>query len=348
MPNPLNPAQSSTEIQHDTTDLARSEAQSHPTRQRWTSHPAARAAIVTLMLFVIGGIVQPRSLQVTSLLSMLPFMAILAVTVVGQHLVIQQRGLDISVAGIMSFSSTLVTAWTPPDSGVAAVVRYVVLALLMGFAAGALNGLLVAFMRVPSLVATIGTNAILLGCVLFVSHGTPSNAPSLLASFALNRTFGIPNTVFVMAAVVAAVAALLHGTLTGRRFHAISVSPAAARAVAIPVNLYIVATYVFAGGCYAAAGVMLAGFLNSPGLYAGNGYVLASVAAVVVGGNAMTGGRGSLLASVLGAAFLTYLSQLILSLGFERHTQDIVQAAIVLLGVGMPAFAGLLSRSQPV
>ena len=116
------------------------------------------AAIATAVLIVGGGIMAPSTVSISALQLMLPFFAILAVASIGQHLVIQQRGLDISVAGIMSFSAVIVSALPGSEAGVPETLAFVALALAMGFGVGAVNGVLVALLRVNSLVATIGMN----------------------------------------------------------------------------------------------------------------------------------------------------------------------------------------------
>lgn len=308
---------------------------------RWAQLGAAqevRALVATAVLFGLGRILAPGSVTAAGLLAIVPFMAILGVAAIGQHLVIQQRGLDLSVAGAISLAAVLVTALPPTGSGAAAAAMYVLLALAAGVAGGLLNGALVAWLRVPALVTTIGMNAVLLGITLLISGGTPRAVPASLGRVALARSLGIPNTVWLLLLFAAAATLVIDRMPAGRRFVAVGMNAAAARAIAIPVARYRLMTYAVAGLCYATAGVMLAGFLNIPSLMAGNSYILASVAAVVVGGNAIGGGaRASVLATVIGAVFLTYLGQLVLSLGFERSMQDIVEAVIVIAGVGLPA-----------
>jgi ribose/xylose/arabinose/galactoside ABC-type transport system permease subunit len=137
--------------------------------------------------------------------------------------------------------------------------------------------------------------------------------------------------------VIAAIAIfVLEKTTVGRRFIATSVNPDAAIAVGIPLDGYRVATYTLAGFCYAAAGVLLAGYVLSPTVFSGLPYLLATVAAVVVGGNPIGGGlRGSVAATIVGALFLTYLGQLVLAVGFETSAQNIVQAIIIIASVGV-------------
>jgi len=312
---------------------------------QWLGAIGAFAALV-----VVGVVLEPRTVGASALLSMLPFMAILAVASIGQYLVIQQRGLDLSVAGIISFAAVMMTNLHGGSNELHVVLGAVAATLLMGLAVGALSGLIITFAGVPALVTTIGVNAFMLGLTLHVSRGTPAMAPPMLSDFALGRTLGIPNTIIVMVIFVAIVAFIIGRTAIGRRFVAVGVSPVAARSLGVPVERYRIATYMLAGFCYALAGVLLTGFLNFPSLFVGNDYLLATVAAVVVGGNSIAGDRGSVIATVIGACFMTYLGQLVLSVGFERSTQWIVQALVVLGAVGLPSLVReirlLVSRSH--
>jgi ribose transport system permease protein len=310
-----------------------------------TSRPiglALTALVGLAALLIVGAILQPRSLTAQALLSVLPFFAILGIASVGQHLVIQQRGLDISVAGMISLATVLVTA-LPPNGTFAEVFPYLLLALAVGLVGGLVNGVFVTYLRVPSLVTTIGSNAILFGLVLHISDGKGSEAPAVLGSLALSKTLGIPNTVIVMAVFAATAWVVLNKTMMGRRFLAIGISPEAAAAIALPVNLYRCGTYAIAGFCYAFAGIILAGYLNIPGLYSGSSYILATIAAVVVGGNPLGGGRSSIVATIIGCAFLTYLDQLVLSIGYPTAAQYAVQAVVVLGAVGLGA---VLARTR--
>jgi ribose transport system ATP-binding protein len=296
-----------------------------------------RATISSVVLVVLGAIIAPSTVSASAFLSLLPFVAILAVVSIGQHLVIQQRGLDISVAGIMSFAAVIVTKLPSAGASNGEILGWIALALVSGLVAGAVNGLVITLLRVPALVTTIGVNAVLFGVALIVSGGVPSGAPPQLASFAINLTLGVPNTIWIALAAGAVAIFITERTTIGRRFVAVSVSAPAAHAVAIPVERYRIGTYVAAGLLYAVGGVMLAGYLSVPNIFAGNFYILATVAAVVVGGNSVAGGaRGSILATMIGAFFLTFLSQLVLSAGLDRSMQNVVQALIVIGGVGLP------------
>ena len=293
-------------------------------------------AIATAVLIVGGGIIAPSTVSVSALQLMLPFFAVLAVASIGQHLVIQQRGLDLSVAGIMSFAAVIVSALPSSEAGVPATLAFVGLALAMGLGVGALNGVLVALLRVNSLVTTIGMNSLMLGITMYVTRGFSHQAPPPLNRFGVGKFLEVPLTVYVLIVIAAIAIFVLEKTTVGRRFIATSVNPDAALTVGIPLDGYRVATYALAGFCYAAAGVLLAGYVLSPTVFSGMPYLLATVAAVVVGGNPIGGGlRGSVTATIVGALFLTYLGQLVLAVGFETSAQNIVQAIIIIASVGI-------------
>ncbi len=292
--------------------------------------------IATVVLFVVGGLEAPSTVSVGALQLMLPFFAILGIASIGQHLVIQQRGLDLSVAGIMSFSAVIVSALPSTEAGVAVTLAYVALALAMGLGVGAVNGVLVAKLRVNSLVSTIGMNSLMLGITMYVTRGFSQQVPSPLNKFGVGKFLDVPLTIYVVIVVAAIAIFLLEKTTVGRRFIATSVNPDSAIAVGIPLDGYRVATYALAGFCYAVAGVLLAGYVLSPTVFSGLPYLLATVAAVVVGGNPIGGGlRGSVAATIIGALFLTYLGQLVLAVGFETSAQYIVQAIIIIASVGV-------------
>ncbi len=300
----------------------------------------AKAVLATLILLIVGGLIAPSTVSPSAAASMLPFFAVLAVASIGQHLVIQQRGLDLSVAGIMSFAAVMVSVLPSDSTGVLGTIGYVLLALMMGLVVGGFNGLLVTFLGVPALVTTIGVNSLMLGATMYVSGSFAQQVPPPLNAFGLARILGVPLTVYAMVLFTAGVAFVLARTAIGRRFIASSVNPGAAIAVAIRLDYYRIATYALAGFCYAAAGVLLAAYVLSPTVDCGVPYMLATIAAVVVGGNSIGGGqRGSVVATVIGALFLTYLGQLVLSVGFGTSAQNIVQAVIIIASFALPEIA---------
>jgi ribose transport system permease protein len=307
---------------------------------------AGKAILATAVLVIVGGLAAPSTINAAAILSTLPYFAILAVASLGQHLVIQQRGLDLSVAGIMSFTAVIVTKLPDGSSDPAIVAFYIALGLAAGVAVGAFTGLIVTYLFVPPLVTTIGVNAILFGLTYFVSTGASVQAPPMVVDFFVARFFFVPATVWVLLVVAGVAIFLLARTTIGRRFVAMSVNPRAAHAIGVPLKTYSIVTYALAGFTYAVAAIMLSGYLVSPTVLCGLPYLLGTIAAVVVGGNSIGGGaKGSVLATVVGAFFLTYLAQLVTALGFGGSAEDLAEAAIVVGGVALPELSRRLRHA---
>ena len=327
------------------------EAQGRQVLGGWPRNSASvphwfKLAIATILLFVVGGILAPTSVHADAFLSMLPFMAILALASIGQHVIIQQRGFDLSVGGAISLAAVIVTVLPSPQASALQTAGCVLLALLIGVASGVVNGVIVALLRVPPLVATIGVNAVLIAFTLVISSGSPHTAPPLLSWLTQGRPLIIPNTALIVLIFAILVGLAMERTSVGRRFVALGVSPRAAAASGVPVNLYRIMTFAFAGFCFAASGVLMAGFLQVPSVMSGDRYMLPTVAAVVVGGSAVLDRRASIAATVIGAVLLTYLGQLVVSLGFQQSMQYVVQALIVIASVWLPDAAKWLRFSR--
>ncbi|MFC5503104.1 ABC transporter permease [Lysinimonas soli] len=298
--------------------------------------------IATIALFALSPIIAPGSLGVAPLLSMLPFASVLAIAAAGQTLVIQQRGLDLSVPGMMALGAVLASA-LPQNEGWP-VWLAVILGVVGPGIAGLVNGLLVTVFRLAPLVATLGMNALLLGTVFALANGTPASAPAVLTRFALARTIGIPNTLIIAVVVVIIVGFLTQKSIIGRRLTAVGVSERAAIALGIRVNLYQTLAYGFAGVCYGAAGVLLAGYTQTPQLFLGDSYLLPTVAAVVLGGTVLTGGLASVIASGVAALFLTQLGQLLRALGWTDAQQLVAQAVVLIVVVLVRELIPRISR----
>jgi ribose transport system permease protein len=291
----------------------------------------------TAALFAVSPLVAPGSLGTAPLLSMLPFAAVLAIAAAGQTLVVQQRGLDLSVPGMIALGAVLCTN-LPQVHGWALWASVVVAVLATSFV-GLLNGILVTLLGVTPLVATLGMNVVLLGTVFSLSDGTPAGAAPALNQFALDRTLSIPNTVLIAVVVLAIAELVTHRSVIGRRLTAVGVSERAASAVGIRVRTYQATAYLFAGLCYGAAGVLLAGYTKTPALFLGDSYLLPTVAAVVLGGTALSGGLASVVSSGVAALFLTQLSQLLRTLGWSDARQLVAQSVVLLVVVLARALA---------
>ncbi|WP_368497112.1 ABC transporter permease [Herbiconiux sp. A18JL235] len=298
--------------------------------------------VATVLLFALSPVIAPGSLAPAPLLSMLPFASVLAIVAAGQTLVVQQRGLDLSIPGMIALAAVLSTG-LPQNYGWplwAAVIAGIVGPGIVGI----VNGVLVTVFKVMPLVVTLGMNAVLLGTVFFIANGTPSGAPAELNGFALDRTLGVPNTLLIAIVVVVLAGLVTQKSIIGRRLTAVGVSERAAAALGIRVNMYQMFAYGFAGLAYGAGGVLLAGYTKTPALFLGDSYLLPTVAAVVLGGTALTGGIASVIATGIAALFLTQLGQLLRSLGWQDALQLIAQSVVLIAVVLLRELVPVLVR----
>jgi ribose transport system permease protein len=287
----------------------------------------------TGILFLLSWATTPQSVSHGSILGMLPFAAVLAIAAVGQTLVIQQGGIDLSVPGTISITVIVLTRIPNGDSGKLAWAMLIAYAIALG--AGLVNGVMVTRIGITPIVATLGMNALLYGGVLEISHGTPRDTTEALYSFANNSLAGVPTTVWLAIGVTAVVGFVVKRTVVGRRFEAVGASAAAARASGLGVTRYRLGAYVAASLLYCSAGVLLAGVVKTPSAFQGDSYLLPSVAAVVLGGTSLLGGVGSVVASAMGALFLSQLEQLVLTTGVSTAVQYIIEAAAIAAGVAV-------------
>jgi ribose transport system permease protein len=300
-------------------------------------------ALVVLLLLCVA--FEPSTLKSSAILSMLPFASILAIAAVGQCLVIQQGGIDFSVVGSITLAAVIVTGHAAGDNG--KLPEAIAMALVAVMIAGLINGIAVTQLRITPIIATLATNALLIGAVQSYTNGVPKAASDGLSEFAIDKTFGIPHTVYIAAVFVIVAAVVLSKTTLGRRFVVIGANPDAAKAVGLRVSSYVIGTYMLAALCYGAAGIVLAGYVKSPGTTAGNPYLLSTITAVVIGGTALGGGRGRIVGAGIAAVFLCQLEAFISAIGAPASVSLLVQSAAIAIAVGFSSneVAAALRRS---
>ena len=289
--------------------------------------------ISTVVLFILSAVVAPSSVSPGPLGSMIPFAAILAIVGLGQMLVIQQAGIDLSVPGSVSLAAVIVSAL--PEIEDDRLLSAVIIALVVAVAIGAFNGFLVGFLKLNPIIATLGTNSLLFGFVMLITQGIPRMTTALLLSVVSGSTFGIPNSVFFATAVLLVVIFILRKTVPGRRFESIGASAPVAMVSGLRIKTHQAMAYVWAQVLYAIAGIMIAGVISEPNGSMGSAYLLPSVAVVVLGGTSLLGGRGLPTATVIAAVFLSQLDQFVLALGVNFAIRTLVQAAALAIGVAI-------------
>jgi ribose transport system permease protein len=197
------------------------------------------------------------------------------------------------------------------------------------------NGFLIGRLRLNPIVATLGTNALLFGAVLWYSAGIPTTTTARLSRMGGGLWLGIPIPVYIAVIATAVVTVTIKLTPRGRRFEAVGANATSAFTAGIQVRRYAGGAYVGAQLLYCLAAIVHASIVNQPTAYEGNNYLLPSVAAVVLGGTSLLGGRGNLVASAIAALFLSQLDQFVLALGVTYATRILVQAGALAVGVAL-------------
>jgi ribose transport system permease protein len=297
------------------------------------SRGLATVLVATAVLLVASGVFASSSLTKGVLLTMLPFASALAIAALGQTLVVMQGGIDLSIAGGLSLYVVILTHY--PNGVDSRLMPAIGLAFLAAIAAGLLNGFLIGRMLLNPIVATLGTNALLYGAVFWYTGGIPRTTTARLARVGSGVWLGIPIPVYVVVVTTVIVTAVVKLTPVGRRFEGVGANANAARTAAIRVKRHRTSAYVWAQILYCLAAVLHAGIVNQPTSHEGDNYLLPSVAAVVLGGTSLLGGRGNLVATAVAALFLTHLDQAVLALGVTYATRTLVQAGALAVGVAL-------------
>lgn len=264
--------------------------------------------------------------------------AALAAVSFGQTFAILTAGLDLSVGAIVALVS-IVGALVMREHGVAPGV---VAALATGAAVGLVNGFVVTRLKVFPFIATLAMMSIVAGLALSLSAGVAvTGVPDAFSSMAYARTFGIPVPVLIAVAVLAICIVVLRFTKLGRRIYAVGGNEEAARLSGISIDTVKMAAYVLSGFCAAVGSLILTARVASGQPSLGVTLPLESVAAVVLGGVSLFGGRGSVVGVAFGVLFISILSNGLNLLNVPSYTQMMVIGAALILAVSLDqAFIG--------
>jgi ribose transport system permease protein len=310
-----------------------------PDRRRRRGFRLGGEGWITLALFVlaIALIIGSRAIspafggwaQTKAILTLAVFVIVVGY---GQGLVILVGGLDLSVASAMTVGGILAFRWIGPDAG--ALIWGLPLILLVGSLIGAANGVGVTMLKVPPFIMTLAAGIIVYSGCLGFTQGTPrGQASPALSSLFTNEVAGVPLILLVMLALVLLAALAQSTTPFGRRLYAVGASPEAAWIAGLPVRALIISAYAISGACACLAGVLMVGYASGASLTMGQDYLLPSIAAVVIGGSSILGGRGNYLGTVGGALLLTTLSTIIAALGIAQGWRTVIYGIVILVAL---------------
>lgn len=283
------------------------------------------------LLLAIGGMILPAFLSAGYLLQQLQIASFLGIIAAGATLVILLGHIDLSVpASITAIAIVTTTVGGNADPTIASLA--VPFGLLTGALIGLVNGLGVAFLRLPSMVWTLAINSMLVGSVVFFTGGFKPRgvAPPISITLSLERSFGIPNAFLFWLVIIAVVFYVLHRTVYGKYLIAMGTSEKAVYLSGIRVRLVTTLTFVVAGIFTAIGAIMLAGYANQAYQGMGDPYMLPVITAVVIGGTSIMGGQGGYGGTIAGAIFITLLSSILSVLQMPEAFRQIVFGTIIL------------------
>jgi rhamnose transport system permease protein len=293
-------------------------------------------SLVAVMLVLGAGVtvLAPQFLTADNLSQVAVLASITAVAAIGQSLVVITRNIDLSVEATMGLVAYCV-AITLENHFLTAPT-----AILMGIGIGAVlgmvNGLLVTVFKVPSIVATLGTLSIFRGIDYLIagSHQVPlSGLPPGFTDTARDTVLGIPIFVAIVLVVVTVVAVALRWTRFGRQVYAVGSNPEAAAILGIPSRLVVFTAFSLCGLLAGVAGVMWVMEFGTINGTAATGYVLAVVAAVVVGGVNIFGGSGTVVGAAIGAYFLGFVANALILVGLSQFWLQAIYGVVILVAV---------------
>jgi ribose transport system permease protein len=293
-----------------------------------------------LLLYAVSGLFSPGMFQVQQVLNILQVSAFLGLIATGQTLALLVGGIDLSVAGVVTMVNIVATSvMAGRDS---ALLLGLLLCLLLSCLVGLINGLLITWLRVTPLVATLGVNSILFGSALVYTGGAPHGGISPgFAFFGQGHLTGFPVSTICWLLVAFFTAWIMRATVLGRQLYAVGANSAAARLVGMRVYQVTIAAYVLSSVLAGLGGLLLTSYIGSPSLGIGDQFLLSSIAATVVGGTALTGGIGSVIGTIGGTLFITELASFTNVVHVSTGTQFVLQGAVIACSVLLYRWIGL-------
>jgi len=289
--------------------------------------------IAIALLVAIAAIWVPEALSAPSLSSVAPFGTFLAITALGQMLVIMTGGIDLSVPGTLTLSAAVMVG--VGDASDERIWLGIGIALVLAALVGLVNGILIGGLHLNALIVTLAVGQIVLGIAFryYTSVAIQTPVPEGLSAWTSTRFLGVTRTFWVGVLITIGLIVLFRFTTVGRRFQIVGANPTASWIAGLRVNLNQVAAYVVAAMLYAVAGILLAAFLGTISSTIGAPYLLGPIAAVVIGGASLTGGLASPLSTWAAAFFLAGLTQMMRVMGLNTALQFVVFGLVIIGGM---------------
>lgn len=294
--------------------------------------PVIAAAACTLVLLLVGSLYSSNFLSAEYLLLQLQIASFLGVIATGAMLVILLGGIDLSVPWLVTVGGVMSAAaagWWGATGQALAIPFGIGCGALLGLA----NGFGVAYLRVPSMIFTLGINAVAQGLIVVQTGGfaPQDRATPAMHLIATGRSLlGIPNALLVWLVIGGATVFMLNKTTLGRSIYAVGNRERAAYLSGVDTRRVVLLCFMLAGACSAAAGVLLTGYSTKAYQAMGDAYLLPAIAAVVLGGTNILGGSGSYIGTVVGVILITLLQSILSVMQIPEMGRQIIYGIVII------------------
>lgn len=300
-------------------------------RKPWVK-PEVRSALIILgasvLLVIALKAVNPNTNSAAQISAILVTSIFLVVASFGQGLAILLGGIDLSIGVVMSIGGMMITGLTNGSNDF--VGMGILITLASCTAIGIVNGLGIALLKIEPFIMTLAVGTTFFGVALGLTAGSAQRAVAPAIQYVMSERFlGIPLPLFLIALFLIAAVLLQNRTAEGRKLYAIGSNPAAARIVGLPIETLTVVVYGISGCCAGIAGVLLAGYSSSATLDMGDSFLMPTIAAVVIGGARVTGGKGIYFGTFASAIFLSVLATVITVLSLSQGWRNIIQGGMI-------------------
>jgi ribose transport system permease protein len=319
-------------------------------RFRWEvftrRQPALFAFILLVLAVLMNLVVQPHMFARETLNSNMRVFLPLILLAVGQAIVVLGGGIDISVGGIVSIVNTVLATRVGLEGSPVEMWKYVLISLIIGLLAGAINGFFIAFLRLQPIITTYATSFLYAGLALLILPNPGGGIPGEIAAFYRNSTpLHLPLAFYVIA-IVLLIWFYLRSSRYGNFLYAVGGRAQAAYETAVPVTWVQFGTYVISGVMAAFAGIAITMLSGSGNADIGGPMTLNSITAVVIGGNALSGGVGGVAGPVMGAITLGVIQNIISFADIDTWWETLVRAIIIVLALAAPGIVNLFRRRR--
>lgn len=319
-------------------------------RHRWQTvtlrNPYLFSLVLLVVIMIINFYFQPNLFSRDNLNSNMRVFLPLIILAAGQAVVVLCGGIDISVGSIVSIVNVILATQVGLQGSPQSMYLFMVVSLLVGMAAGAVNGFFVAYMRLQPIITTYATSFLFAGLALFILPNPGGGIPATFSNFYRETTpLGLPLAFFIIAILLLAWG-FIQQMRYGRYLFAVGGKADAAYETAVPVSAVQFSTYVISGLMAAFSGIAITLLVGSGNAGTGDQLTLSSVTAVVIGGTALSGGVGGVAGSVIGAVILGFIKNIISFANIDTWWQTFVNAAIIVVALATPGVISLFRRKE--